>query len=145
MESFNLAVSTAKKETQIHTHMCYSDFSDIIKTIEKMDAEVITIETAKSGNRLLRIFRDTDFRKDIGPGVYDVHSPRVPSIDEFKDQIRERLRVIDMSRMWINPDCGLKTRKWEEVKPALMNMVQATLEIRKDLEKQYARPPSRQS
>jgi len=145
VESFNLAVSTAKKETQIHTHMCYSDFSDIIKTIEKMDAEVITIETAKSGNRLLKIFRDTDFRKDIGPGVYDVHSPRVPSIDEFKDQIRERLRVIDMSRMWINPDCGLKTRKWEEVKPALMNMVQATLEIRKDLEKKYARPPSRQS
>ena len=131
VDSFNLAVSTAKKETQIHTHMCYSEFSDIIKTIEKMEADVITIETARSGNRLLKIFRDTDYKKEIGPGVYDVHSPRVPSINEFKDQIKERLQVVKKSKMWINPDCGLKTRKWEEVKPALKNMVQATFEVRK--------------
>ena len=131
VDSFNLAVSTAKKETQIHTHMCYSEFSDIIKTIEKMEADVITIETARSGNRLLKIFHDTDYKKEIGPGVYDVHSPRVPSINEFKDQIKERLQVVEKSKMWINPDCGLKTRKWEEVKPALKNMVQATFEVRK--------------
>ncbi|RKY81325.1 5-methyltetrahydropteroyltriglutamate--homocysteine S-methyltransferase, partial [candidate division KSB1 bacterium] len=131
VDSFNLAVSTAKKETQIHTHMCYSEFSDIIKTIEKMEADVITIETARSGNRLLKIFRDTDYKKEIGPGVYDVHSPRVPSINEFKAQIKERLQVVEKSKMWINPDCGLKTRKWEEVKPALKNMVQATFEVRK--------------
>ena len=131
VDSFNLAVSTAKKETQIHTHMCYSEFSDIIKTIEKMEADVITIETARSGNRLLKIFHDTDYKKEIGPGVYDVHSPRVPSINEFKDQIKERLQVVKKSKMWINPDCGLKTRKWEEVKPALKNMVQATFEVRK--------------
>ena len=130
VDSFNLAVSTAKKETQIHTHMCYSEFSDIIKTIEKMEADVITIETARSGNRLLKIFHDTDYKKEIGPGVYDVHSPRVPSINEFKDQIKERLQVVKKSKMWINPDCGLKTRKWEEVKPALKNMVQATFEVR---------------
>jgi len=130
VDSFNLAVSTAKKETQIHTHMCYSEFSDIIKTIEKMEADVITIETARSGNRLLKIFYDTDYKKEIGPGVYDVHSPRVPSINEFKDQIKERLQVVEKSKMWINPDCGLKTRKWEEVKPALKNMVQATFEVR---------------
>lgn len=130
VDSFNLAVSTAKKETQIHTHMCYSEFSDIIKTIEKMEADVITIETARSGNRLLKIFHDTGYKKEIGPGVYDVHSPRVPSINEFKDQIKERLQVVKKSKMWINPDCGLKTRKWEEVKPALKNMVQATFEVR---------------
>jgi 5-methyltetrahydropteroyltriglutamate--homocysteine methyltransferase len=130
VDSFKLAVSTAKKETQIHTHMCYSEFNDIIKTIEKMDADVITIETARSGNRLLKIFKDMDYKNEIGPGVYDVHSPRVPSINEFKDQIKERLQVVDKSKMWVNPDCGLKTRKWEEVKPALKNMVQATLEIR---------------
>mgnify|MGYP000018977048 CR=1 FL=1 len=130
VDSFKLAVSSAKKETQIHTHMCYSEFNDIIKTIEKMDADVITIETARSGNRLLKIFCDTDYKNEIGPGVYDIHSPRVPSINEFKDQIKERLQVVKKSKMWVNPDCGLKTRKWEEVKPALSNMVQATLEIR---------------
>ena len=95
-----------------------------------MEADVITIETARSGNRLLKIFHDMDYKKEIGPGVYDVHSPRVPSINEFKDQIKERLQVVKKSKMWINPDCGLKTRKWEEVKPALTNMVQATLKIR---------------
>lgn len=131
VDSFNLAVSTAKKETQIHTHMCYSEFSDIIKTIEKMEADVITIETARSGNRLLKVFYDTDYKKEIGPGVYDVHSPRVPSINEFKNQIKERLQFVEKSKMWVNPDCGLKTRKWEEVKPALKNMVQATFEVRK--------------
>jgi 5-methyltetrahydropteroyltriglutamate--homocysteine methyltransferase len=130
LESFGLSVSTAVKETQIHTHMCYSEFNDIIRTIEAMDADVITIETARSGNRLLRVFHETGYRNEIGPGVYDIHSPRIPSVDEFRDQISKRLEVVDLSRMWVNPDCGLKTRKWEEVKPALRNMVQAVREIR---------------
>lgn len=130
VESFHLAVSSASKETQIHTHMCYSQFDDIIETIEALDADVITIETAKSGNRLLNVFKERDYRKEIGPGVYDIHSPRVPSTEEFKEQIKERLRVVDASRMWVNPDCGLKTRKWEETKSALSNMVQATKELR---------------
>jgi 5-methyltetrahydropteroyltriglutamate--homocysteine methyltransferase len=130
VDSFKLTVSTAKNETQIHTHMCYSEFNDIIKTIEVMDADVITIETARSGNRLLSIFHETGYNNEIGPGVYDIHSPRIPSIEEFIEQIKERLQVVEKSKMWINPDCGLKTRKWEEVKPALKNMVQATLELR---------------
>ncbi len=131
VENFRIAVSKAKKETQIHTHMCYSEFNDIIKTIEAMDADVITIETARSGNKLLNVFRECGYKNEIGPGVYDIHSPRIPSVGEFKNQIISRLEVLNKSKMWINPDCGLKTRKWEEVKMALRNMVQATLEIRK--------------
>ncbi|MDI6402167.1 5-methyltetrahydropteroyltriglutamate--homocysteine S-methyltransferase [Balneolaceae bacterium ANBcel3] len=130
VDSFKLAVSTANKETQIHTHMCYSDFNDITKTIEEMDADVITIETARSGNRLLRVFHDVSYKNEIGPGVYDIHSPRIPTIDEFKNQIKERLLVVDRAKMWVNPDCGLKTRRWEEVKPALTHMVQATMDLR---------------
>ncbi|MCL0096907.1 5-methyltetrahydropteroyltriglutamate--homocysteine S-methyltransferase, partial [Thermodesulfovibrionales bacterium] len=129
-KSFRHTVSIAHPETQIHTHMCYSQFNDIIKTIEAMDADVITVETARSGNKLLRIFHDTAYKNEIGPGVYDIHSPRIPSVDEFKSQILLRLQVVDRSRMWVNPDCGLKTRKWDEVKPALINMIKATKAIR---------------
>ncbi len=130
LDSFKLSVSSARLETQIHTHMCYSDFNDIMPTIQAMDADVITIETARSGNRLLQVFKQTGYSNEIGPGVYDIHSPRIPSVDEFKKQIVERLEVVDRPKMWVNPDCGLKTRKWEEVKPALSNMVQATKELR---------------
>ncbi|WP_028975070.1 5-methyltetrahydropteroyltriglutamate--homocysteine S-methyltransferase [Spirochaeta cellobiosiphila] len=130
VKGFKLTVSTAHKETQIHTHMCYSAFNDIIETIEAMDADVITIETARSGNRLLKVFRDSQYKKEIGPGVYDIHSPRVPSVQEFEDQIRERLKVLPVDQMWVNPDCGLKTRAWEEVRSALTNMVRATKRIR---------------
>ncbi|MCX7984393.1 MAG: 5-methyltetrahydropteroyltriglutamate--homocysteine S-methyltransferase [Bacteroidetes bacterium] len=133
VESFKVTISLAKKETQIHTHMCYSEFEDIIHTIEAMDADVITIETARSGNKLLKIFESTGYKNEIGPGVYDIHSPRIPSINEFKEQILLRLQVLDKSKMWVNPDCGLKTRKWEEVKLALKNMVAATEDIRKSL------------
>jgi 5-methyltetrahydropteroyltriglutamate--homocysteine methyltransferase len=110
--------------------MCYSNFSGIIKTIEAIDADVITIETARSGNKLLKIFQDVGYNSEIGPGVYDVHSPRIPPVNEIEMQIKERLQVIERSKIWINPDCGLKTRKWEEVKSALKNMVQATLLLR---------------
>lgn len=130
LECFKLSTSIARSNTQIHTHMCYSEFNDIIKTIEAMDADVISIECARSGNSLLKIFRDTGYTHEIGPGVYDIHSPRIPSVDEMVEQIRLLLEVLPKEQLWINPDCGLKTRKWEEVKPALKNMVEAVGIIR---------------
>ena len=130
VESFKISTSVAKDKTQIHTHMCYSDFNDIIETIEAMDADVITIETSRSGNRLLKVFKRVGYKKEIGPGVYDIHSPRIPSVDEIKEQITKLLEVLPKEQLWINPDCGLKTRKWEEVKPSLRNMVQAVKSFR---------------
>jgi 5-methyltetrahydropteroyltriglutamate--homocysteine methyltransferase len=131
VDSFKRAVSSAEKETQIHTHMCYSDFNSIIGTLEKMDADVITIETSRSGNKLLNVFAERRYKNEIGPGVYDIHSPRIPSREELVQQIKMLIKVIPAERLWINPDCGLKTRKWEEVKPSLKNMVDAVMEIRK--------------
>jgi 5-methyltetrahydropteroyltriglutamate--homocysteine methyltransferase len=125
VESFKISTSVAKNKTQIHTHMCYSDFNDIMQTIEAMDADVITIETSRSGNRLLKVFKEVGYKKEIGPGVYDIHSPRIPSVDEIKEQIAKLLEVLPKEQLWINPDCGLKTRKWDEVKPSLKNMVEA--------------------
>jgi 5-methyltetrahydropteroyltriglutamate--homocysteine methyltransferase len=133
LEAFRLAVSAADVSTQIHTHMCYSDFSGIIKTIEAMDADVLTIETARSGNKLLRVFKEISYQNEIGPGVYDIHSPRIPSAAEFREQILARLEVLDWKKMWVNPDCGLKTRTWEEVKPALKNMVDAAAAVREEI------------
>ncbi len=133
VDSFKLSVSSAKQKTQIHTHMCYSEFNDIIKTIEDMDADVISIETARSGNELLKIFKDVGYKQEVGPGVYDIHSPRIPSVDEMADQIRLLLEVLPKKQLWINPDCGLKTRKWEEVKPSLINMVEAVTIVRNEL------------
>ncbi len=131
VRDFKIAVAPARAETQIHTHMCYSEFNDIIKTIEAMDADVISIETARSGNELLKIFAKVGYKQEVGPGVYDIHSPRVPSKEEIVDQIEKLLEVLPINQLWINPDCGLKTRKWEEVKPSLINMVEAVKEIRK--------------
>ena len=125
VENFRLSVSCAKANTQIHTHMCYSEFNDIIKTIEAMDADVISIETARSGNRLLKIFKDVNYKQEIGPGIYDIHSPRVPSVQEMVNQIKALIEVLPKEQLWINPDCGLKTRKWPEVKESLKNMVEA--------------------
>lgn len=133
VDNFKLCVSTAHKETQIHTHMCYSQFNDIIHTIEAMDADVISIETARSGNTLLKIFKETGYKQEVGPGIYDIHSPRIPSVEEMVKQIELLLEVLPAKQLWINPDCGLKTRKWEEVKPSLINMVAAVKEVRKRL------------
>jgi 5-methyltetrahydropteroyltriglutamate--homocysteine methyltransferase len=131
---FQLAVSGAARETQIHTHMCYSNFSDSIDAIEAMDADVITIETARSGDRLLDVFIRRNYRNEIGPGVYDIHSPRVPSVEEMEGRIRRRIEALPpVSRLWVNPDCGLKTRGWAEVGQSLENMVTAAARIRKDL------------
>lgn len=130
VENFKLSVSSAYENTQIHTHMCYSEFNDIIKTIEDMDADVISIETARSGNELLRIFKEVGYKQEVGPGVYDIHSPRIPSVDEMVTQIKALLEVLPKEQLWINPDCGLKTRKWDEVKPSLKNMVEAVKIVR---------------
>ena len=133
VDNFRLSVSSAKIDTQIHTHMCYSEFNDIIKTIENMDADVISIETARSGNRLLRIFKEVAYKQEVGPGIYDIHSPRVPSVDEMVNQIRALLEVLPKEQLWINPDCGLKTRKWPEVKESLKNMVEAVNIIKNEV------------
>ena len=97
-----------------------------------MDADVISIETARSGNELLKIFDEVGYKQEVGPGVYDIHSPRVPSVDELKTQVELLLEVLPKEQLWINPDCGLKTRKWDEVKPSLINMVEAVKQIRKE-------------
>ncbi len=133
VRDFKLSVSSAKKETQIHTHMCYSEFNDIIRTIEAMDADVISIETARSGNELLKIFAEVGYKQEVGPGVYDIHSPRIPSVEEIVKQIELLLEVLPAEQLWINPDCGLKTRKWAEVRASLANMVEAVKIVREKL------------
>jgi len=130
VRDFKICVAPAVADTQIHTHMCYSEFNEIIKTIEAMDADVISIETARSGNELLKIFAKVGYKQEVGPGVYDIHSPRVPSVEEIVTQIEKLLEVLPKEQLWINPDCGLKTRKWEEVKPSLKNMVEAVKIVR---------------
>ncbi|PAF43172.1 5-methyltetrahydropteroyltriglutamate--homocysteine S-methyltransferase [Helicobacter sp. 11S02596-1] len=132
LECFKASTSLALPATQIHTHMCYSEFNDIIKTIEALDADVISIETARSGNELLKVFAAVGYANEVGPGVYDIHSPRIPSKEEIKQQIKLLLEVLPKEQLWINPDCGLKTRKWEEVKPSLKNLVVAVKEIREE-------------
>jgi len=131
--SFRITTSSVKPETQIHTHMCYSEFSDIMDAIEDMDADVISIENARSDNSLLKIFKERGYKGEIGPGVYDIHSPRIPSTEEMVEQIEAILEVLPAEKVWVNPDCGLKTRKWEEVKPSLENMVKAAKEVRAKL------------
>jgi 5-methyltetrahydropteroyltriglutamate--homocysteine methyltransferase len=110
--------------------MCYSEFNDIMAAIAAMDADVISIETSRSQMELLNAFVDFEYPNEIGPGVYDIHSPRVPSVDEMTALLKKAGRVIPARRLWVNPDCGLKTRRWEEVKPALQNLVQAARQAR---------------
>ncbi len=131
--SFRITTSSVRPETQIHTHMCYSEFSDIMDAIEDMDADVISIENARSDNSLLKIFKERGYKGEIGPGVYDIHSPRIPSTQEMIEQIEAILEVLPTEKVWVNPDCGLKTRKWPEVKPSLENMVKAAKEVRAKL------------
>ena len=130
VDAFRLCSSGVRDETQIHTHMCYSEFNDIIDAIGAMDADVISIETSRSKMELLDAFRDYRYPNEIGPGVYDIHSPRVPEIGEMTGLLRLARKRLADGQIWINPDCGLKTRKWEEVRPALVNMVAAARELR---------------
>jgi len=131
VESFRLAASGVANDTQIHTHMCYSEFNDIIESIAAMDADVITIETSRSDMELLDVFEKFDYPNEIGPGVYDIHSPNVPSVEEIMGLMTEAARRIPPERLWVNPDCGLKTRGWPEVEKALINMVKAARRLRK--------------
>jgi 5-methyltetrahydropteroyltriglutamate--homocysteine methyltransferase len=130
VESFRICSSGVRDETQIHTHMCYSEFNDIIDAIGAMDADVISIETSRSKMELLDAFRSYRYPNEIGPGVYDIHSPRVPEIGEMTELLKLARQRLSDAQLWINPDCGLKTRKWQEVRPALANMVAAARELR---------------
>ncbi|PNY09876.1 5-methyltetrahydropteroyltriglutamate-homocysteine methyltransferase-like protein [Trifolium pratense] len=134
VHSFRITNVGVQDTTQIHTHMCYSHFNDIIHSIIDMDADVITIENSRSDEKLLRVFRDgVKYGAGIGPGVYDIHSPRIPPTEEIADRINKMLAVLEKNILWVNPDCGLKTRKYTEVNPALTNMVEATKQIRNQL------------
>ncbi|WP_409525409.1 5-methyltetrahydropteroyltriglutamate--homocysteine S-methyltransferase [Nitrincola sp. MINF-07-Sa-05] len=128
--AFRISASGVRDETQIHTHMCYSEFNDIIGSIAAMDADVITIETSRSNMELLSAFIDFEYPNEIGPGVYDIHSPNIPAVEEMVNLIEKAARYIPVERLWVNPDCGLKTRTWDEVIPCLDNMMQAVRILR---------------
>jgi 5-methyltetrahydropteroyltriglutamate--homocysteine methyltransferase len=130
VECFRLASSCVRDETQIHTHMCYAEFQDIIEAVGAMDADVISIETSRSQMELLDAFAEYRYPNDIGPGVYDIHSPRVPPKDEMITLLKKAAGVLSPSQIWVNPDCGLKTRRWEEVRPALTALVEAAGALR---------------
>ncbi|WP_068829418.1 5-methyltetrahydropteroyltriglutamate--homocysteine S-methyltransferase [Pseudomonas sp. BMS12] len=132
-EAFRLTASGVRDETQIHTHMCYSEFNDVIESIAAMDADVITIETSRSDMELLRAFEAFDYPNEIGPGVYDIHSPRVPDSNEMAQLLRKAAQWVPAERLWVNPDCGLKTRAWPETEAALVNMVAAARQLRSEL------------
>ena len=130
VDCFLITCGGVKDDTQIHTHMCYSNFNDIIEDIIRMDADVTTIENSRSDNELLKVFNDHKYPNQIGPGVYDIHSPNIPTQEEIQKQIESMLKVIDYDQLWVNPDCGLKTRNNKEVIPSLENMVNAAKAFR---------------
>lgn len=131
--AFRLVHSKVKPQTQIHTHMCYSEFTDIIPAIENMDADVISFEASRSNLEILDELQKQNFKIQVGPGVYDIHSPRIPSVEEITETIRAILAKVPKEKVWINPDCGLKTRGERETKASLENMTQAVKTIRKEL------------
>lgn len=133
VEAFRLCASGVRDETQIHTHMCYSEFNEVIASIAAMDADVITVETSRSNMELLEAFKAFDYPNDIGPGVYDIHSPRVPDTAEMVTLMSKAVQCIPAERLWVNPDCGLKTRAWPETEAALVNMVAAARQLRSEL------------
>lgn len=130
VNAFRISASGVQDETQIHTHMCYSEFNDIIKAIADLDADVITIETSRSDGELLQAFEQFNYPNDIGPGVYDIHSPNIPNVQTMVDLMKRAAREIPVQRLWVNPDCGLKTRRWPETEAALINMVSAAKTLR---------------
>jgi len=130
VNAFRLSASGVRDDTQIHTHMCYAEFNDIIESIAALDADVITIETSRSNMELLGAFVSFRYPNEIGPGVYDIHSPRVPGVEEMEALIEKAAQVLPVENLWVNPDCGLKTRGWAEVRPALANLVSAAKRLR---------------
>lgn len=132
--AFRISASGVSDATQIHTHMCYSEFNDILPAIAAMDADVITIETSRSDMELLRGFGEFSYPNEIGPGVYDIHSPRIPDAADMTRLLEKAAQVIAPDRLWVNPDCGLKTRGWAETETALANMVAAARTMRESLQ-----------
>jgi 5-methyltetrahydropteroyltriglutamate--homocysteine methyltransferase len=131
--TFRLSTSSVRDETQIQTHMCYSEFGDMMRQIQDMDADVLLIEAARSRMELLEDWKRTGYENEIGPGLYDIHSPRIPSTEEMADLLRRAAQVLDPEQLWVDPDCGLKTRRYEEVEPSLKNMVAAAKQLREEL------------
>ena len=130
---FRIATSGVDDAIQIQTHMCYSDFGDIMEQIQAMDADVLLIEAARSRMELLHEWERTGYEQEIGPGVYDIHSPRVPPAEEMAELLRAAADVLRPEQLWVNPDCGLKTRAWPETEAALRNMVDAARQAREQL------------
>ena len=130
VKSFNLT-SQSKPETQIHTHMCYSEFGDIVEYILKMDFDVITIEASRSKADVIKCFQNVDFKRQIGLGVWDIHSPNIPDIEDMAEIVKRALKIFSKENFWINPDCGLKTRGWKETRPALGNLVELARKARR--------------
>ena len=133
--AFRLVHSGVKAETQIHTHMCYSEFNDIIRDIDEMDADVITFEASRSDLKILDALKEANFRTEVGPGVYDIHSPRIPSKEEIVSALEKMLRKEPVEKLWVNPDCGLKTRGDSETFESLKNLVAAAKEMRSKYDK----------
>jgi 5-methyltetrahydropteroyltriglutamate--homocysteine methyltransferase len=131
VDAFRLAVGRAAPETQIHTHMCYSEFQDILPAIDRLDADIISIENARSGDEMLRALAEYGYPREIGPGVYDIHSPVVPTVAFIAGKLESFVQYLKPEQIWVNPDCGLKTRSWDEVIPALRNMLDAVREARR--------------
>ncbi|CAL4042047.1 5-methyltetrahydropteroyltriglutamate--homocysteine methyltransferase [Buchnera aphidicola (Anoecia corni)] len=134
-ESFRLTYYKTKNETQIHTHMCYCEFNDIIEAIIKLDVDVITLETSRSDIKLLKLFQKHKYSNEIGPGFYDIHSSTIPTIESIQSTLETALKYISINRLWVNPDCGLKTRNWKEIQQSLENIVTATKNVRKKFQK----------
>ena len=130
VDCFRLSTSSVKDQTQIHTHMCYSDFQDIIESILRLDADVTTIENARSDHRLLSVFSRFNYVNAIGPGLYDIHSPNIPVIDTMYQRCQQLLQYFHADQLWLNPDCGLKTRKWPETTAALSNLCKLAQRLR---------------
>ena len=135
VDTFRLTTACVEDSTQIHSHMCYSEFNDVIENIAAMDADVISIECSRSNMELLKAFKDFDYPNEIGPGVWDIHSPRIPSQAEIESLIEKAKSSVKLENLWINPDCGLKTRGWPEVKNTIEHMVNATKKAREQLGK----------
>ena len=133
MDDFRLATAVARPETQIHTHMCYAEFGDIVPAIAAMDADVISIEASRSRMELLQAFATFRYPNELGPGLYDIHSPRIPPVEEMEQLLWRAAAVLPVERLWANPDCGLKTRTWPEATAALANLVEAARRVRQRL------------
>jgi 5-methyltetrahydropteroyltriglutamate--homocysteine methyltransferase len=131
-EAFRIASSGVQDATQIHTHMCYAEFNDIIEAIASLDADVITLESSRSNREPLRAFESFRYPNEIGPGVWDIHSPRVPPVEEITGLLRAAAALVPPGNLWVNPDCGLKTRDWPEVMASLRNLVAAAGILREE-------------